>query len=184
MADVTADSQWLERVQAGDIDGAHARYLELVRGGVTPVAALPYPDPTDPVAEGADAIRALAEAVDDYLPTAWAGFATPNASWAISSANPQQFRRVQDMVELRGVLMYNQVASTSGEVIGGVGLPPQAADNEGFQLAAMYGDSAVSQGGIALVWVPGDGGLRVRFFGTTTVGARVTLDGIKYRAKP
>lgn len=41
----------------------HTRYLELGRGAVTP-GGLPYPDPTDPVAEGANAIRALAEALD------------------------------------------------------------------------------------------------------------------------
>lgn len=45
------------------LERLHATYLELVRGGVTPTG-LPYPAPTDPLSEGADAIRALAEAVD------------------------------------------------------------------------------------------------------------------------
>lgn len=32
--------------------------------GTTPINALPYPEPTDPVAQGADAIKALANALD------------------------------------------------------------------------------------------------------------------------
>lgn len=40
----------------------HTVYLGLLRGATTP-AGYPYPDPTDPIAEGADAIRALAEAL-------------------------------------------------------------------------------------------------------------------------
>jgi hypothetical protein len=35
--------------------------------GTTATAALPYPEPTDPVADGAAAIEALAEAVDPQL---------------------------------------------------------------------------------------------------------------------
>lgn len=45
------------------MDEAITRYSELGRGGVTD-GGLPYPDPTDPISEGADAIRALAEALD------------------------------------------------------------------------------------------------------------------------
>jgi hypothetical protein len=47
------------------VDEMHDAYLAAPSplGGVTP-GGLPYPSPTDPVAEGADAIRALAEAVD------------------------------------------------------------------------------------------------------------------------
>lgn len=44
------------------IEQLHSVYLGLVRGGVT-ASGLPYPDPTDPISEGADAIRALAEAI-------------------------------------------------------------------------------------------------------------------------
>ena len=44
------------------LDQMHARYLDLVRGASTG-DGYPYPDPTDPLAEGADAIRALAEAL-------------------------------------------------------------------------------------------------------------------------
>lgn len=47
------------------------RYLELVRGGNT-AGGLPYPDPDDPWFEGADAIRALAEAIDTRTPFAQA----------------------------------------------------------------------------------------------------------------
>lgn len=60
---MTLDFRYLEAVAAGDMDGAHARYLEIMASAVTP-GGLPYPSPTDPVAQGADAIRALAEAVD------------------------------------------------------------------------------------------------------------------------
>ena len=61
-----ADPEYLARVAAGDFEGAQARYRELVRGGTTPGTGLPYPNPTDPVAEGAAAIRALAEAVETH----------------------------------------------------------------------------------------------------------------------
>lgn len=44
------------------VEQLHARYLQLLRGGQT-TDGYPYPDPTDPLAEGADAIRALAEAL-------------------------------------------------------------------------------------------------------------------------
>jgi hypothetical protein len=45
------------------IEELHARYVEVVGfGGQTP-GGLPYPLPTDPVAQGADAIRSLAEAL-------------------------------------------------------------------------------------------------------------------------
>jgi hypothetical protein len=40
----------------------HARYLEVAPAAVA-ANGLPYPLPTDPVAQGADAIRALAEAI-------------------------------------------------------------------------------------------------------------------------
>lgn len=58
----TADPDQLHQLE----DQLYDRYLQLARGGVTP-GGLPYPDPTDPVAEGADAIRALAEAIDSAL---------------------------------------------------------------------------------------------------------------------
>jgi hypothetical protein len=46
-------------------DAMHAAYLDApsALAGVT-LAGLPYPSPTDPIAQGADAIRALAEALD------------------------------------------------------------------------------------------------------------------------
>lgn len=54
----------------------HATYLALALGGTTP-GGYPYPDPTDPVASGADAIRALAEAADP-MATKFADAATQN----------------------------------------------------------------------------------------------------------
>jgi hypothetical protein len=44
------------------VEALHARYEALVRGANTP-DGYPYPSPTDPLMEGADAIRALAEAL-------------------------------------------------------------------------------------------------------------------------
>lgn len=61
-ANIPADAEYIRLVRAGEMEAAHARYLELERGATTP-GGYPYPDPTDPVAEGAAAIRALAEAV-------------------------------------------------------------------------------------------------------------------------
>jgi hypothetical protein len=42
---------------------AFQRYSDLERGAAT-ASGLPYPSPTDPISEGADAIRALAEALE------------------------------------------------------------------------------------------------------------------------
>jgi hypothetical protein len=47
------------------IEKLHAVYLDLKSGTTT--SGLPYPSPTDPVAQGADAIRSLAEAVDSHM---------------------------------------------------------------------------------------------------------------------
>jgi hypothetical protein len=46
------------------VEQLHERYVEVIGFGGTTAAGLPYPLPTDPVAEGADAIRSLAEAVE------------------------------------------------------------------------------------------------------------------------
>lgn len=39
--------------------------------GTTSPLAFPYPEPTDPIAQGADAIKNLANAIDDALGDAW-----------------------------------------------------------------------------------------------------------------
>ena len=61
--------------------------------GTTPILGLPYPDPTDPLAEGADAIKALAEAVDtgisQRLTNADAYPSSRTALWAPMSAWPR-----------------------------------------------------------------------------------------------
>lgn len=44
------------------VEQLHSIYVGLLRGGTT-TDGFPYPDPTDPIAEGADAIRALAESL-------------------------------------------------------------------------------------------------------------------------
>lgn len=58
-------------------DLLHNRYKQLRLGGATN-SGLPYPDPADPVAAGADAIRALAEAIEPRLPT---GIAVGNVAF-------------------------------------------------------------------------------------------------------
>lgn len=67
--------------QAGDTalaaaldEQIYAGYLELTRGGTTP-RGLPWPSPVDPLWEGADAIRALAEAVDAQTTAIYAAIA-------------------------------------------------------------------------------------------------------------
>ena len=58
--------------------------------GTTP-SGLPYPEPTDPVAEGADAIRALAEAIELKVGDRVAvvkGSAVTDANVIIGLANP------------------------------------------------------------------------------------------------
>lgn len=61
--------------------------------GSTAGWGLPYPEPTEPVAGGADAIRALAEAVDDVQPATYVrGYRmglTFNASGAVAFAHGQ-----------------------------------------------------------------------------------------------
>lgn len=70
----TPDEQYEQLLRAAEdaatpelLEQLHARYIELLRGGTT-VSGLPYPYPTDPLSEGADAIRALAEAIEAGLP--------------------------------------------------------------------------------------------------------------------
>ena len=62
---------------------AHALYLAEVFAANTP-NGFPYPAPTDPVSQGADAIRALAEALDPRAPIQAMGFI--NISVTTSSA--------------------------------------------------------------------------------------------------
>jgi hypothetical protein len=84
------------------IDRLHAAYLVTPRGGTTG-GGLPYPSPTDPVAAGADAIRALAEAVDPYVAdTGWADLTLKNGWTAATGNRSPQFRRIGKVVYLRG----------------------------------------------------------------------------------
>jgi hypothetical protein len=106
---VTLLTQLLEAETAGDdaaaaalADLLQARYLELERGGTTP-AGLPYPNPTDPVAEGASAIRALAEAIDPFADDT--GWLTPPlvSGYVATAANETpQCRRRGGIVYWRG----------------------------------------------------------------------------------
>lgn len=95
----------------------HTRYLALVRGGTTP-HGFPYPDPTDPLAEGADAIRALAEAID-AKDTGWINLALING-WTNQSGRTVQYRRIFGIVYLRGrPLGSSSTSSTMGTLPAG-----------------------------------------------------------------
>lgn len=81
----------------------HTRYLAIVRGGVTSTRGYPYPDPTDPVAEGADAIRALAEAIGS-LDQPWT-VVPPASGWQTGTGNSQFAIMRRDVVVFtRGTL--------------------------------------------------------------------------------
>ena len=63
--------------------------------GTTPNLHYPYPDPTDPLANGADDIKALALAVDGnipYLVQSWQAIYTASAGGIITVAYPKPFR--------------------------------------------------------------------------------------------
>jgi hypothetical protein len=88
------------------IDRMHAAYLDAPSqlAGATP-SGLPYPSPTDPIAQGADAIRALAEALDvprelgrAYTPITYtlttASVALPGLSLAVNVKAGQKYNVV------------------------------------------------------------------------------------------
>jgi hypothetical protein len=63
-------------------------------GGTTPKYGLPYPTGTDRVADGDNAMQALAEKIDDTLaPTGTAGtiVPTPGAGWGTGGCRVQRF---------------------------------------------------------------------------------------------
>jgi hypothetical protein len=73
-AQLVAETDPAKRAQL--VDAMHAAYLATPSplAGTTPFG-LPYPSPTDPIAQGADAIRALAEALE--VPRSLKRFYTP-----------------------------------------------------------------------------------------------------------
>jgi hypothetical protein len=123
MSDFDVDPQYLEileRLVRGDgnpvdlADELHARYLALPRAGATP-AGLPYPSPTDPIAQGADAIRALAEAIDanDHP---WTNV-TLGSGWTTGSGSAvAQVMRDGNIVFFKGILQGGTAGSTAGTV--------------------------------------------------------------------
>ncbi len=67
-------------------------------GGTTPTGGLPYPSPSDPVSGGADAIRALAEALDP----AWTNL-TLASGWAAEAGfTTLRYRVVAKMLQVQG----------------------------------------------------------------------------------
>lgn len=112
-------------------------YLETVRG-VTP-GGLPYPDPGDPVADGANATRALAEALDPkvadtgWLPlTLGPGWQTP------TGASQASICRIGRQIFL------------SGEVFGGTTGTIFAYIPDGFRPRTRIGDTTPRASGSVL----------------------------------
>lgn len=111
----------LRRLKDGDgdpeelVEALHSRYLALPRGGTTAGRGYPYPDPTDPIAEGADAIRALAEAIG-ALDQPWTVVA-PASGWSTGSSSSQFALMRRDlMIFTRGTLYGGTAGSTAATV--------------------------------------------------------------------
>lgn len=72
------------------VEEAHARYLDITALAAVSNGGLPYPVPTDPISQGADAIRALAEAIDKQMPVRHFGYqyaiAGSGAAWIVPAA--------------------------------------------------------------------------------------------------
>lgn len=115
---------------------AFTRYLAVGRGGTTP-GGLPYPDPTDPISEGADAIRALAEASESLK--VMSGFLT--GSGIIIFGSTYAYKMPNGLVALHlGVRNSGTNAIAEGQVVGTLPL--------GFRpLVSQTGNAAQYQGG-------------------------------------
>ena len=80
----------------------------------TTVGGLPYPEPTDPIAQGAAAIRALAEAIDLTQWEPWTSFPVATG-WSVGTS---QLQRTRDgkWVRMRGSITRTGADITSGGV--------------------------------------------------------------------
>jgi len=121
--------------------------------GTTP-KGLPYPDPADPISDGADAIRALAETFDGLTDIVTAGFFTPAAGWTISGG---MFAR----------LAFATVQVQIGLQYGGAAVSVPANGN--------LADTIV--GTIAVGWRPAFNAALTACGGGPVVAARVTAAG-------
>lgn len=74
-------------------------------GGTTPIMALPYPTGTDRVADGDNAIQALAERVEAIEAGGWIAM-TLMGGWSQYGppGEPAAYRKVGDRVEVRGFI--------------------------------------------------------------------------------
>lgn len=83
-------------------------------GGTTPKFGFPYPTGTDRVADGDNAIQALATKVEAELANAWVPLTLFGASWTvIAGYGPPAVRRMGGVVFMRG-LIANTGSTTSG----------------------------------------------------------------------
>lgn len=96
------------------LEQLQARYRLIGRGGTTP-GGLPYPYPTDPVSEGASAIRALAEAIDAGADTGWipAPLLAGVTSYAPDTWGVVAYRKRNGDVWIRGVLYRASAGGTT-----------------------------------------------------------------------
>lgn len=125
----TPDAEYLDllrRLRANPsrelADEVHARYLALPRGGTTP-SGLPYPSPTDPVAAGADAIRALAESTDPFVgDTGWVDIVLAGGIYPPNAPERPMVRRIGSLVNVRGGIQ--TAAFTLGGPVLNVGTVP------------------------------------------------------------
>ena len=84
--------------------------------GNTPISNLPYPEGTDRVMDGDNAIKALATALDGQTNGGpWTAMSPLGSGWTPQGGTyiPPQYRRVGDMVQVRGTA----TAASTGQPI-------------------------------------------------------------------
>lgn len=139
----------------------HNRYQALALGDTTS-AGLPFPDPADPVAAGADAIRALAEAIDPLVArTGWIDLTLQSGFTGTAS-----YIRAGQVVQLS--------YDISGEVIGDTqltGTLPVDVRPSGTSILVMptYFDPAATRGTAVAYIAAASGVLRATAGSSTSV---------------
>lgn len=145
--------------------------------GTTP-GGLPYPEPTDPVAAGADAIKALAQAVEPERVPVWTPI-TPPANWQnlTGGYTPAGYSLTGSVVRVRGHLQYIGATALTGASTVLV-LPAEARPTVNHDYVTwLAGGSAATALRMLINTV---GNVNVYFSSTAqaTTNAWITLDGI------
>jgi hypothetical protein len=142
--------------------------------GTTVNNAFPYPEDTDPVAQGAQAIKALANSLDAKVgkDTGWLAI-TGVTGWTVAGGIPWQARQIGNVVHFRGGMSNATFAPGSGYgAIGNlpVGITPPPGTNV---------FSALNNSGAITAWlVSTAGALQAYRSAATTVG--LYLSGASY----